>query len=76
MQLELLHADAGDGEGDFEAGIGVHHFAERVECGEVGVFGYVADAALILVVIVVVVVCADVEEAVAFEMCNLVYLKI
>ena len=34
------------------------------------------DGALVLIVVIVVVVCTDVEEAVAFEMCYLVYLKV
>ena len=77
MILQLLHAHAREREGHFEElAVVTNHVVQGVESGHVAALGYVADATLVLVVIVIVVVGTDVEEAVAFQMDNLMYFEI
>ena len=54
----------------------VRHFDERLEGRDVGMLCCLGDGTLVFVVIVVVVVCADVEEAIAFEVDILVNLEV
>ena len=77
MELELLYADAGKGEGHLELFAKLlEHLFEGLECRHVGTLYDVADGAVVLVVVVIVMVGTDVEEPVALEMHNLVDLKV
>ena len=77
VELQLLHAYAGEGEGYTEVfPVFFDHLAEGVERRHVRALGNIADCTLILIVIVVVVVGAYVEETITLQMYYLVYLEI
>ena len=77
VELQLLDARTRQREGDLEIlAIVANHVADGVQCRHVAVLGNIADTTLVLIVIVVVVVSTDVEETIALQMDNLVYLEI
>ena len=75
--FELLDGAAGKGNGALEeAGVGICHFDERREGGHVGTLCRFGNGAGVLVVVVIIMVCADVEEAIPFQVDVLVDFKI
>ena len=77
MVLQLFYAGAREAECDLEIlAVLCYHLLQRVKCRHVGALGNIGDATLVLVVIVIVMIGTDVEETVALQMDNLMYLKI
>ena len=77
VHLQLLDAHAREREGHLEVlAVLLNHLVERVQGRHVGTFCNIADRALVLVVVVVIVIGTDVEETIALQMNNLMYLKI
>ena len=77
MELQLLHTHARERERHLEVvAMLLDHLPDRVERGHVASVHDIGYASLVLVVVVVVVVGSDVEEAVALEVYDLMYLEI
>ena len=77
MELQLLHTHARERERHLEVvAMLLDHLPDRVERGHVASVHDIGYASLVLVVVIVVVVGSDVEEAVALEVYDLMYLEI
>ena len=77
VHLQLLDARTRQGEGHLEIlAVLLDHVVERVECGHITALGNIGDATLVLVVIIIIMIGTDVEETVALQMDNLMYLEI
>ena len=59
-----------------KATLKLDHIVESVQCRHIAALGNVGDATLVLVVIIIVMIGTDIEETVALQMNNLMYLEI
>ena len=77
VELQLFHANTGKRECYAKVlPVLFDHLPYRVEGGDIGTLGYVADGTLVLIVVIIVVIGAYVEETITFQMHDLMYLEI
>ena len=77
VKLQLLHTDTREREGNLEILTALlYHLLDSIECRHIRALCDVVDATLILIIIIVIMISTDIEEAVAFQMGNLMYLEI
>ena len=77
MELQLLNACTRQREGNLEIlAMFLDHVTNSCQGRHVGTVGDIGDAALVLVVVIVVMIGTDIEETIALQMDNLMYLEI
>ena len=77
VELQLHNACTRQREGNLEIlAMFLNHVADSCQGGHVRTVGDIGDAALVLVVVIVVMIGTDIEETIALQMDNLMYLEI